>query len=197
MRDELQAWVANYPRSPTWRDPGFRGSSVKPLIEVDVPAAIAKSIPKAGARYRIQGSAGNGDWTHTPWVALLDPAVTDSVEEGFYVVYLLSLGAERLYLSLNQGCTTLKEAVGMAETRRELAQRAETLWSRVAPRAKRLRPIDMDLGVARTVWRGRLYQRGLVAGIEYDTSRLPSDAALIADLSEALELYRAARTGGG
>jgi len=32
----------------------------------------------------------------TPWVALLDPAVTTSVQEGFYVVYILGADGRRL-----------------------------------------------------------------------------------------------------
>jgi hypothetical protein len=91
MRKEFAALADTYPHSPIWRDPAFKGSPTVKLLEKELPAAIVRAIPALRARYNVQGSAGQGGWTHTPWVAILDPAVTTSVEEGFYIVYLLSL----------------------------------------------------------------------------------------------------------
>ncbi len=59
------------------------------------------------AQFNVEASAGQRSWTHTSWIAVLDPPVTTSVTSGYYVVYLLSADGKSLHLSLNQGCTTL------------------------------------------------------------------------------------------
>lgn len=197
MRPEFMTLASAYPTSPKWRDPAFIGSPIIKLLDTDLPAAIIKALPATATRYDVRGSAGQGGWTHTPWVAVLDPAVTTSVEERFYVVYLLSLGGERLYLSLNQGCTSLKNSAGIQGARDELQRRAEIMWSRVSSLAKRLQRIQMDLNVRRSIWRGRLYEAGVVAGLQYTTTELPSQEAMVTDLQEALHLYRHLNQSGG
>ena len=197
MRSQFEVLVNTYPVSPAWRDPAFKGSPLISLLAAEIPGALRKAIPKIGSRYKSEGSAGQGGWTHTPWVAILDPAVTTSVEEGFYVVYLLSMGRQRLYLSLNQGCTTLKDSIGIPGARDELKRRADIMWSRVSSKAVRLKRINMDLNVRPSIWRGKLYEAGLIAGLQYDTKSLPSEEVLVGDLKEALALYRHINKSGG
>lgn len=43
------------------------------------------------------------------------------------------------------------------------------MWQRAGANAKRLRPIARDLNVRPDVWRGKLYERGAIAG-----DRIPS-----------------------
>jgi 5-methylcytosine-specific restriction protein A len=197
MRAEFASLVNSYPGSPKWRDSAFAGSPVVALLEEKLPAAIVKAIPKINGRYKIDGSAGQGGWTHTPWVSLLDPAVTTSVEEGFYCVYLLSRGGNRLYLIIGQGCTTLKKSIGIRSAKDELRRRADLMWSRIRYSTNRLQRIAVDLNVESSVWRGKLYEAGLVAGIQYDTANLPDEETLVADLNEALALYRLLNQSGG
>jgi hypothetical protein len=40
-----------------------------------------------------------------PWIAILDPDVTTTAQEGLYVVYLYHRDLRRLFLSMNQGAT--------------------------------------------------------------------------------------------
>ena len=104
----------------------------------------------------MSGSVGKGDWTHTPWIAVLDPTTTTTLEDGVYAIYLLSCGCDRLYLTINQGCTILKKTVGMSGARETLIQRAATIWSRIERKAIRLRSIEMNLNVAPAIWRKAL-----------------------------------------
>jgi 5-methylcytosine-specific restriction enzyme A len=197
MRKEFAALADAYPRSPMYRDRAFARSPVVKLLEKELPAAIVRAIPWLEGRYIVDGSAGQGGWTHTPWIAILDPAVTTSVEEGFDIVYLLSLGGERLYLSLNQGCTTLKKSIGIRGARDELVRRAEIMRTRISGMTNHLSPIAMDLNVQSSVWRAKLYEVGLVVGATYDTSDLPTEDEMLADLQEALQLYRQLSRLGG
>lgn len=197
MREEFSTLVATFPKAPTWRAGDFKGSPVATFVENTLPAAVRAALGARGDHYLIEASAGQGDWTHTPWIVVLDPGVTTSVEEGFYVVYLLSKGGDRLYLTLNQGCTTLKNAVGLKGAREALQRRASIMWDRAKPHARYLQPLSMDLNVNPKVWRGKLYERGVVAGAEYRTDALPSENVMRTHLEEALDLYKLARDAGG
>lgn len=191
MREELLAWMESYPTDPSWRDGTFAGAPAAAIVGKAVPDAIRATAIAEG--YVVQGSAGKGDWTHTPWVAVLDPAETSTVEEGIYVVYLLSKGCERLYLTLNQGCTTLKDESGISAARAELSRRSAVMRGRLKP--ERLEAASIDLNT--NVWRADLYEHGVVLSTAYDHANLPSDEDLKRDLEEALRLYRSALDQGG
>lgn len=197
MRAQLSQWIDEYPKAPRPRDPAFHGSALHGLVGKDLPAAFRSAMPELSGQMILKGGIGKGGWTHTSWFAFLDPTETTKVEEGIYAVYLLSHGGERLYLTLNQGCTTLKEAVGIPAARLALRQRAELIWQRVSASAKQLQPLDVDLGVAPSVWRGKLYELGAIAGRAYTAANLPSDETLVEHLREALHLYQVALTAGG
>jgi 5-methylcytosine-specific restriction enzyme A len=191
MRDQLLAWMESYPTDPSWRDGTFSGAPAAAIVSKVVPEAIrANSIAEG---YVVLGSAGKGDWTHTPWVAVLDPAETSTVEEGIYVVYLLSKGCERLYLTLNQGCTTLKKESGIPAARAELSRRSAVMRGRLKP--ERLVAAEVDLNT--NVWRASLYEQSTVLCAAYRRDGLPSDEHLRRDLEEALRLYRSVLDQGG
>jgi 5-methylcytosine-specific restriction protein A len=194
VRDEIQRWVSTYPKQPGWRDGSFAAAAEADIVKHEVPDAIRAALPNLGA-VEVKGSAGKGGWTDTPWVALLDPAVTTTTQEGYYVVYLLSLGCERLYLTLAQGCTELKERAGIPSARQELQRRASQMLSRLGGRPTNLGPLPVRLGT--TSWRGQLYEPGVVVSAEYSTANLPSEIVLVRDLEEALSLYRHLRVSGG
>ncbi|HMG48853.1 MAG TPA: DUF3578 domain-containing protein [Allosphingosinicella sp.] len=194
MRDQIQEWVTTYPKKPGYRDGSYAGARAAEVVRHDVPDAIRRDIANLGGII-VKGSAGDRDWTHTPWVALLDKAVTTTTKEGYYVVYLLSLGCERLYLTIAQGCTELKERSGIRTARAELLRRASLMRSRLEGRARRLRPINISLGT--DSWRGKLYEPSVVVGVEYETASLPCEDDLRRDVEEALSLYRHLRMAGG
>jgi 5-methylcytosine-specific restriction protein A len=113
-----------------------------------------------------------------------------TVEDGVYPVYLLSRGCERLYLSIAQGCTALYNSLGKRMANAELRRRAGLLRPLVLEEAHRLTAAEMAL--LSKSWRGPLYEAGSIVAVKYATDRLPSEAQLIADLQEAIALYRVA-----
>ena len=194
MRDQLVEWVSTYPRRPVHRDGTFGGSPQADLLTRRLPEAV-KAAAGDLRGIEVRGSAGKGTWAHTPWVALLDPRVTTTVEEEYYVVYLLSLGAERLYLTIAQGCTELQKRAGERAAAQELRRRAERMRARIGGKARRLRAAPISL--AADYWRARLYEAGAVLAVEYNTKRLPTEARLVADLDEAILLYKHLQRAGG
>lgn len=187
MREQLLEWADRYPKLPASRDPNFKGSPLRALVCREIPRAIKSAVSPA-ADLHVTGGIGEGRWTDTPWVALLDAADATTVEDGVYVVYLLSLGADRLYLAIAQGVTGLYESLGKKAADIELRRRADLMRPLLVGHADRFRPIAMSL--KSRSWRGPLYEAGTVVGVEYSVDAMPPEAELIADLKEVIRLYR-------
>ncbi|MEO1920574.1 MAG: DUF3578 domain-containing protein [Sphingomonadaceae bacterium] len=197
VRKVFQQFVSEFPREPVTRDGSFGGHPLHDIVERKLVEAVSDALGSRAKQYDIRGSIGQGDWTQTPWVVLLDPAVTTEVGRNYYVVYLLSHGADRLYLAIAQGCTSLKDTVGIPKAKEALRRRASVMRARVQPHASRLSPLNMDLNVAPRVWRGKLYEAGCVLAKQYDCSNLPPEEVMVFDLAEALDLYGILRKEGG
>ena len=197
MRDVFEKFVREFPRQPETRDGSFGGHPLHDLVERQLVDSVAYVLGDRASQYRLRGSIGQGDWTQTPWFVLLDPAVTTEVGRNYYVVYLLSHGAERLYLAIAQGCTVLKDTVGIPKAKEALRRRASVMRGKTEPLASRLSRLDLDLNVGASVWRGKLYEAGSVLAVEYDCANFPSEESMIADLHEALDLYGTLRREGG
>ena len=197
VREVFEQFIREFPRQPVTRDGSFGAHPLHDLVERQLVASVTAALGNRASRYKIRGSIGKGDWTHSPWLVLLDPAVTTDVGRNYYVVYLLSHGAERLYLAIAQGCTALKEAVDLPKAAEELKRRASVMRSRAQPHASRLLDLNMDLNVDARVWRGKLYEDSCVLAAVYDCANLPSEQVMVADLQEALDLYDILRREGG
>ena len=52
--------------------------------------------------YKVEGSPGKGNWAETVWVLVFDPLVTETAQEGFYVVYLIP------EMAAGSGCRLIK-----------------------------------------------------------------------------------------
>ena len=68
----------------------------------------------------VKASCGAGAWTRHPWIAVFNTQITDTIQEGVYIVYLFSEDMQRVYLTLNQGCTNLKKKLGTKLAREEM-----------------------------------------------------------------------------
>ena len=68
----LNDWVENYPKSPKPRDGTFKGALAASILKTRLLSAIRETIGSNHSRYKIVGSAGKGDWTYTPWTAIVD-----------------------------------------------------------------------------------------------------------------------------
>jgi MoxR-like ATPase len=84
---------------------------------------------------RVKPSVGQGNWAAIPWIAVLDPRITTTTQEGVYPVVLAQEDLTGLYLTIAQGVTKLK---------RELRQPAA--YDALRQRAQELRPAQSSLG---------------------------------------------------
>lgn len=141
---------------------------------------------------RIRGSIGQGSWATIPWLALMDTRLTESVQQGVYVVYLFASDMSRVYLTLNQGVTDLRQREGPKYARNILRRQAEAIRQR--PQVQALSTLgfkldwDLDLNVSSGT--ASLYTDSTIAYKEYRAEAMPGDPALESDLGEVLAAYR-------
>ena len=73
-----------------------------------------ESVVSSKERYLIKGSVAQGNLSVSPWIAIMDKAVTSDTKEGYYVVYLVSRNGKYIYLCLglatHQFCDNLNES---------------------------------------------------------------------------------------
>jgi hypothetical protein len=133
-----------------------------------------------------------------PWIAVLDTNVTTTAQEGLYVVYLYRQDLSRIYLSMNQGATQHqrnagdKGLSGVAQNNAALAElRAESSLLRKYLSDDALAGLTsaIALGAPRNRFLPAGYEEGNIAALEYDTTQLPDEETLRADLARFLALY--------
>lgn len=129
----------------------------------------------------VKGSCGAGGWTNYPWVAIYNTNITNSIQEGVYIVYLFSEDMQNLYLTLNQGCTNLKSSLGAVKAREEMKRVRESIREKVPSREF---SIDNNLSIGNVD-----YEVGSIFYKKYELQNMPSEGELIKDFDEIVEIY--------
>jgi 5-methylcytosine-specific restriction enzyme A len=140
--------------------------------------------------YKTQGSVGRGNLANTPWVAVFDLNETDTATQGIYVVYLIRGDGAAIYLSLNQGTTSVQRvARGDYEATLEARSRMYAGFLDRHDLTGFLRG-RVDLGGGNTFLTPG-YEAGNIAAITYPRGAIPAEERLHADLRRMLTLYEA------
>lgn len=172
---------------PTAVNQPFSGNAVAEFVRREVPIAVEQIIGK-NERYIVHGSPGQGNWARVPWVAICDRFITETAQDGFYVVYLVKEDFSGVYLSLNQGVTTIRRVYG-SDAKDALAARASDYIARLGQIDKSLILGPIDLKVANTSSLGAFYEQGSICAKYYKRGEIPNDEALGDDLKVFLNLY--------
>jgi hypothetical protein len=90
-------------------------------------ALIERMLPPELSAADVAFSVGRGNWAGVPWIAVLHPSVTSSTQRGVYPVLLFREDMQALEVTIAQGVTDLKAALGRPEAVQELHRRAEIL----------------------------------------------------------------------
>jgi 5-methylcytosine-specific restriction enzyme A len=139
--------------------------------------------------YKIKGSAGESRWGEAVWAGVFDRLVTETAKEGIYVVYLFRRDGSGAFLSLNQGTTAIIDRVGQSryvDVLSATAARDVGLLDKKDRAGLMTGPLDL----LATTWRCRGYEAGNIVAKYYDSSDIPADAILAADLGRFLGLYK-------
>jgi len=170
----------------------FAGHPLAAFLRNEFPNYL-KNITNNPDDYTFSGSAGRGQWTYSPWVAVLNSKITDSVQKGFYVVYLFREDMEGVYLSINQGTIKLLDANKHLKDKEVKTQ--ETLKFRAGEYRKKLNQNltkdllkEIDLGVVKSKY-GNYYEAGNIFAKYYSLKNMPSEEELESDFKKFMDLY--------
>ena len=165
----------------------FAGHPLATFLRSELPEALRQFLPE-GTRLIVEGSAGKGRWARSPWLAVFDPLITTSAQEGFYPVYLVSEDSQRIYLSLNQGVTIAREQY-KADAKDVLRARAHDFRLRTSGPEAAFPLTQIDLSPSGPSNDSAFYEAGNIFAKEYKEGSIPSDERLAEDLRRMLKLY--------
>jgi 5-methylcytosine-specific restriction enzyme A len=165
----------------------FAGNPVAEFIRRVLPETIEAAISD-NDRYLVRGSAGQGNWARVPWAAVFDRFVTDTAQDGYYVVYLVKEDFTGIYLSLNQGVTTIKKQYG-TDAKKALRVRASDYLARIGTVADGLIRGPIELETHSQAGLGALYEQGAICSKYYQQGNIPDDTMLTADLRQFIDYY--------
>lgn len=165
-------------------EPFNKESSMFQLINYtskDTIKNVIDNLHLSTVNLEVKASCGAGGWTRYPWIAVFNPEITTTIQEGIYIVYLFSEDMKRLYLTLNQGCTNLNKRLGKREALNEMKLTREEFRNKYP---SNIFKIDNDLEVGNDD-----YEEGCIYYKEYLIDNFPSEEKIIEDLSNIISIY--------
>ncbi len=183
IHDGLNRILTEWPKE---KQRPFADNPLAQFIRTDFAHEIATVVHQINPDLKVKGSAGQGNWADVPWIAILNPRITTSIEEGVYPVFLFRADATGVYISLGQGTTEPIERLGRNEAETFLIERAGKLRDQFPKLASWIAgPTNLQ---ARTQ-RGKSYETANIGAKLYETDKLPLEKALLDDLQELLQIY--------
>ncbi|MGJ7043963.1 MrcB family domain-containing protein [Thermoanaerobacterium thermosulfurigenes] len=158
----------------------FKGNRMGEILRNEIPNAIQK-FSFIGGDFIVKGSCGQGNWAEIPWVAIMHKRVTKTTMEGVYIVYLFSSDMKRLYITLNQGCTKLKDEYGKAKAIEKMMSIATSIRDRLNPKGWKT---DDNISIG-----NEFYEKGMIFYKLYEKDNIPSDEVLKSDLNDLINIY--------
>ncbi|SFC72983.1 MrcB family domain-containing protein [Massilia yuzhufengensis] len=164
------------------------GSADQTALLTEIPGKIEKYLAdqRMSHLYKVEGSIGNGNIARVPWVGIFRKEITESAENGYYIVLLFSEDMSSCYLSLNQGITAVEKRYTKSFAWKKMAEAADRAWSYLEP--------DPDLWkgtirLASTGDLGRAYEAAAIASYQYLRTFPVSDTIFFQQLGKLLVHY--------
>jgi MrcB-like, N-terminal domain/Magnesium chelatase, subunit ChlI len=134
-------------------------------------------------------SVGQGNWATVPWIALLNTRITQSTQEGIYVVFLITNNLDRIFLTLNQGTTNLVRELGQPEAQKRMLDVASKTRGTVSNLAALGFLLDNKIELGGGGWLAKNYEIGTIVHIDFKTNELPDDKRINELLEALLDAY--------
>ena len=175
-----------------------RDSPTHKLVVESIPQLLQSWTPSPAARFKFQGSDGQGRLTTAPWFAVFHREVTETAQDGYYIVYLLSEDLDRLVLEIGFGYTQfentfqqrkrINQAVDSAVIK--MRQACDSMITSSVPESIRqkinLEPVNLTTK-SDSLHAG--YERCGIFNITYRLNALPADEAIKEDYLAFYRLY--------
>ena len=140
-------------------------------------------------QFKIDGSAGQSRWTRCPCVAILDPLVTESAQDGYYLVYLFREDLSGFYLSLNQGVTDVREKY-KSDAKNALLARAADFRARLPIGRGRLILDSIDLRPSSSSNYSAFYEAGNILSVFYDSAEQQNESTFVWTIAKCSPTYK-------
>jgi len=183
IRDSLWNVLSKYTEAK--REP-LKNNSLGVYVRQQIPTAInGYSFINEGSNLKVQASVGMGFWATIPWIAIMDRRITESTQNGEYIVYLFAEDMSAVYLTLAQGVTEPNKN-GKVEAYKYLRNKVQEIRSMIP-----LEGLQKDEEIHLTSGGlGRDYQVSTVAYYKYERDNLPPEEQLSADLENLVDNYK-------
>ncbi|MFC7211223.1 MrcB family domain-containing protein [Natronoarchaeum sp. GCM10025321] len=168
------------------KERGDQSHHAAELIKDEIPSELKQLL--ADDHLLFKGSVGAGTMANIPWIGIFDTRVTQSPQEGLYVVYLFDTDSETVFLTLNQGMTDLQDSFGTKIAREVLAARAEALRDVVD--VERFENSRIHLPDKFLTSRNSLYGISTICHRAYDLEDMPSTDVLREDVRRLVDTYQ-------
>ena len=172
---------------PEARRQTFANNPFGDFVRSEIPEKLYNTGLVDRGEYLIKGSVGQGNWATIPWIAILNSSITNTPQEGVYIVYLLSSDCKRLYLSFNQGCTKIRNSHSKKETITMLENAADEIRGKISSQGFSIEK-DIELG-DKPSGNGIFYEKGDVFHTVYKTDEIPDEETLLDDLKRMMKIY--------
>lgn len=186
MRELFENILSDYPET---YGKEYANNPLAKLIRETIPARI-KSFITDNVRFLIKGSAGAGNWTAIPWIAIFDTLITDTAQSGFYPVYLFREDMSGFYLSLNQGVTEIEKKY-KRDAKQVLKLTAEDYRAQLGTLPLNFNQTEIQLKKqeGKSSKLAKLYEAGNILAKFYPVEDIPDDEKMRTDLFELLKIY--------
>ena len=87
----------------------YKGHPLAVSIREEGRKIIESLLPVHYADYKVEGSAGRGQWADIPWIAIYNCSITDRASQGYYPVYLIPNSSNKIILGLGQSFQEAKK----------------------------------------------------------------------------------------
>jgi 5-methylcytosine-specific restriction enzyme MrcB-like protein len=136
---------------PVHRDVAFSGDHPAYKTLRSVAQIIGGLLPTTLRSAVVRDSVGRGNWASVPWVAVLEPKVTPTTQDGVYPVLLFAEDMSSVELTIAQGVTKLKSQHRQRDAHAELRRRAEALSPHFHDLVDRGFTLDNDFSLGTSV----------------------------------------------
>ncbi len=170
---------------------------VHELVNVKWKEEISKKVNLK--KYLVDSSVGKGNLRPGPWLNIMDKSITESATEGYYLAYLFSRSAQKLYLSVAIAGTQFQDIYGMKQEAVEKIEIFTKQWQKLFNHLKPNNVVEkIDLledhlsfekpvsGSSRNLT--LLFEKGSFFIQEYDMKKLDENK-LNEDLKEYVGIY--------
>ncbi|MBE5201795.1 DUF3578 domain-containing protein [Pectobacterium sp. FL60-S17] len=166
---------------------GFTNNPIANLLRKELKKEIENIVSQFDSNYKVEASAGAGNWASVPWVSILNPKITSTTQEGIYPVYLFKADGSGFYLSLNQGTTIPAKKLG----KKVAEERAEYIKKQLLEKVFGLEGWGgKDINLTASTSLGKSYEKPSIIARYYSADSIPSDEILKSDLNSLLNIYR-------